>query len=109
MIRQRGYTGSIQRLRCVVARLRPEGKEAFLRLVTFPGAGGLGALRAGSATRSCHGACARWLAGHQLFFELAAARVEADARQLLRAEAHPGRVLNGPALQGLALVEPVKA
>lgn len=37
MIRQRGYTGSIQRLRCVVARLRPEGKEAFLRLVTFPG------------------------------------------------------------------------
>jgi transposase len=37
MIRQRGYTGSIQRLRCVVARLRPEGKEAFLRLVSFPG------------------------------------------------------------------------
>jgi transposase len=37
MIRQRGYKGSIQRLRCVVARLRPEGKEAFLRLVTFPG------------------------------------------------------------------------
>src|SRR5712691_7682549 len=28
MIRQRGYVGSIQRLRCVVARLRPVGKEA---------------------------------------------------------------------------------
>ena len=37
MVRQRGYAGSIQRLRCVVARLRPEGKEVFLRLVTFPG------------------------------------------------------------------------
>jgi len=37
MIRQRGYTGSIQRLRCVVARLRPLGKEAFLKLVSFPG------------------------------------------------------------------------
>jgi transposase len=37
MIRQRGYVGSIQRLRCVVARLRPVTKEAFLRLVTLPG------------------------------------------------------------------------
>lgn len=37
MIRQRGYPGSVQRLRCVVARLRPEGKEPFLRLVSFPG------------------------------------------------------------------------
>jgi transposase len=37
MIRQRGYPGSIQRLRCVVARLRPATKEAFLRLVTLPG------------------------------------------------------------------------
>ena len=37
MIRQRGYPGSIQRLRCVVARLRPEGKEPFLHLVTLPG------------------------------------------------------------------------
>lgn len=37
MIRQRGYTGSIQRLRCVVARLRPTVKEPFLRLVTMPG------------------------------------------------------------------------
>ena len=51
MIRQRGYAGSIQRLRCVVARLRPVGKEAFLRLVTLPGRagpGGLGALRRGA-------------------------------------------------------------
>lgn len=37
MIRQRGYLGSIQRLRCVVARLRPEGKQPFLRLFSFPG------------------------------------------------------------------------
>jgi len=37
MIRQRGYPGSIQRLRCVVARLRPQGKEPFLRLVSLPG------------------------------------------------------------------------
>jgi transposase len=37
MIRQRGYVGSIQRLRYVVARLRPAGKEAFLRLVSLPG------------------------------------------------------------------------
>jgi transposase len=37
MIRQRGYGGSIQRVRCVVARLRPVMKEPFLRLVTLPG------------------------------------------------------------------------
>jgi len=37
MIRQRGYVGSIQRLRCVVARLRPAVKEPFLRLVSLPG------------------------------------------------------------------------
>jgi transposase len=37
MIRQRGYPGSIQRLRCVVARLRPPVKEPFLRLVSLPG------------------------------------------------------------------------
>jgi transposase len=37
MIRQRGYLGSIQRLRCVVARLRPVAKEPFLRLVSLPG------------------------------------------------------------------------
>jgi transposase len=37
MIRQRGYPGSIQRLRCVVVRLRPAVKEPFLRLVSLPG------------------------------------------------------------------------
>jgi transposase len=37
MIRQRGYVGSIQRLRLVVARLRPAMQEPFLRLVTLPG------------------------------------------------------------------------
>ena len=37
MIRQRGYVGSIQRLRAVVARLRPERAEAYLHLVTLPG------------------------------------------------------------------------
>jgi transposase len=37
MIRLRGFEGSIQRLRCVVARLRPEGKQPFLRLFSFPG------------------------------------------------------------------------
>jgi len=37
MIRQRGYVGSIQRLRCVVARLRSVVKEPFLRLVSLPG------------------------------------------------------------------------
>jgi transposase len=37
MIRQRGYQGSIQRLRSVVARLRPALREPFLRLVTLPG------------------------------------------------------------------------
>ena len=37
MIRQRGFTGSIQRLRCVVARLRPVVTEPFLRLVSLPG------------------------------------------------------------------------
>jgi transposase len=37
MIQLRGYVGSIQRLRCVVARLRPAAKEPFLRLVSLPG------------------------------------------------------------------------
>jgi transposase len=37
MIRQRGYAGSVQRLRCVVARLRPSVQEPFLRLVSLPG------------------------------------------------------------------------
>src|SRR6266568_5104077 len=36
MIRQRWYVGSIQLLRCVVARLRPATGEPFLRLVSLP-------------------------------------------------------------------------
>ena len=37
MIRARGYTGSVTQLRRVVAEIRPPGREAFLRLQTFPG------------------------------------------------------------------------
>ena len=37
MIRPRGYPGSINQLRRVVAELRPPAGEAFLRLHTFPG------------------------------------------------------------------------
>jgi transposase len=37
MIRERGYTGSVVQLRRAVARLRPPGREPFLRLQTFPG------------------------------------------------------------------------
>jgi transposase len=57
MIRQRGYPGSIQRLRCVVARLRPAVKEPFLRLVSLPGEQGqvdwahFGQVRVGRAQR----------------------------------------------------------
>src|SRR6266567_5789322 len=36
MIRARGYTGSVTQLRRVVAEIRPPGREAFLRLQTFP-------------------------------------------------------------------------
>jgi transposase len=36
MIRDRGYTGSVEQLRRVVARLRPQPREAFLRLHVFP-------------------------------------------------------------------------
>jgi transposase len=36
MIRDRGYSGSVEQLRRVVARLRPRHTEAFLRLQTFP-------------------------------------------------------------------------
>jgi transposase len=36
MIRDRGYTGSVEQLRRTVARLRPRRTEAFLRLQTFP-------------------------------------------------------------------------
>ncbi|GAC1678718.1 MAG: hypothetical protein NVS9B2_29890 [Steroidobacteraceae bacterium] len=37
MIGERGYRGSVEQLRRVVARLRPRPREAFLRLQTFPG------------------------------------------------------------------------
>jgi transposase len=37
MIRDRGYTGSVGQLRRAVARLRPQPREAFLALQTFPG------------------------------------------------------------------------
>jgi transposase len=37
MVRDRGYSGSIVQLRRTVARLRPQKREAFLQLHTFPG------------------------------------------------------------------------
>jgi transposase len=37
MARERGYTGSVVQLRRVVGRLRPQIREPFLRLETFPG------------------------------------------------------------------------
>lgn len=37
MVRERGYAGSVVQLRRAVARLRPKSREAFLRLVMFPG------------------------------------------------------------------------
>ena len=37
MVRDRGYVGSVVRLRRAVARLRPSIREPFLRLQTFPG------------------------------------------------------------------------
>jgi len=37
MLRDRGYRGSIEQLRRVVARLRPQPQEAFLRLQVFAG------------------------------------------------------------------------
>ena len=37
MLRDRGYRGSVVQLRRVVAALRPQGQEAFLRLATLPG------------------------------------------------------------------------
>jgi transposase len=36
MVRDRGYSGSVEQLRRVVARLRPQPREAFLRLQVFP-------------------------------------------------------------------------
>ena len=40
MVRDRGYTGSVVQLRRAVARLRPQIREPFLRLETFPGVDG---------------------------------------------------------------------
>jgi transposase len=37
MIRQRGYTGSVIQLRRIIQDLRPNKREAFLRLQMFPG------------------------------------------------------------------------
>ena len=37
MVRDRGYSGSVVQLRRVVARLRPQKREAFLQLQVFPG------------------------------------------------------------------------
>jgi transposase len=37
MIRDRGYSGSVVQLRRTVARLRPQFRETFLQLQTFPG------------------------------------------------------------------------
>jgi len=37
MIQPRGYTGSVSQIRRLVARIRPQGREAFLQLRTFPG------------------------------------------------------------------------
>jgi transposase len=37
MVRERGYSGSVVQLRRVVSRLRPQIREPFLRLETFPG------------------------------------------------------------------------
>jgi transposase len=37
MLRDRGYTGSVVQLRRAMARLRPQIREPFLRLETFPG------------------------------------------------------------------------
>src|SRR5450432_2707242 len=37
MVRDRGYSGSVVQLRRTVARLRPQIREPFLRLETFPG------------------------------------------------------------------------
>jgi len=37
MARDRGYSGSVVQLRRAVSRLRPQIREPFLRLTTFPG------------------------------------------------------------------------
>jgi transposase len=57
MIAARGYTGSVVQLRRVIANLRPQPKEAFLRLQVLPGEQGqcdwahFGEVRVGAAKR----------------------------------------------------------
>ena len=57
MIRDRGYAGSVEQLRRTVARLRPQSREAFLRLQVFPAEQAqvdwacFGAVRVGRARR----------------------------------------------------------
>lgn len=57
MLRLRGFTGSVVQLRRVVATLRPNPREVFLRLRTFPGEAGqadwahFGKVRVGQAER----------------------------------------------------------
>jgi transposase len=56
--RERGYTGSVVQLRRAVGRLRPQIREPFLRLETFPGEQGqvdwahFGQVRVGRARRA---------------------------------------------------------
>ena len=58
MLRDRGYPGSVGQLRRAVARLRPQPREAFLRLDMFPGEQGqvdwahFGAVTVGRAKRT---------------------------------------------------------
>jgi transposase len=57
MVKERGYTGSVVQLRRVVAKLRPNTREAFFRLSTMPGEqaqadwASFGELRIGRARR----------------------------------------------------------
>jgi transposase len=57
MVKERGYTGSVVQLRRVVAKLRPNTREAFFRLSTLPGEqaqadwASFGELRIGRARR----------------------------------------------------------
>jgi transposase len=57
MIQARGYNGSVVQLRRVIATLRPQPREAFLRLQSFPGEQGqcdwahFGDVRIGNAKR----------------------------------------------------------
>ena len=61
MIRDRGYPGSVEQLRRVVARLRPQPHEAFLRLQVFPAEQAqvdwacFGSVRVGRAQRQLSG------------------------------------------------------